>query len=74
VDTKSIVPVKAADVIVRAVSNFGYGRIQNFFEGGNLLQYNCVDYIHPVGGSNLDKAKLLRIAMEAVGLGIEGNV
>ena len=38
-DTKSVMPVEAADVVVRAVNDFDDGSIcQNFFEGSNLLQ------------------------------------
>ena len=67
-------PVEAADVIVRAVNDFDDGSIQDWFEGGHLLEDNRVDDIRPVAGGNLNKAKLLGIAMEAVGLGIEGDV
>ena len=67
-------PVEAADVVVRAVNDFGDGIVHDFFEGGNLIQDDGVDDIHHVTGGNLNKAKLLGIVVKTVGLGIESDV
>ena len=73
-DTKSVMQVEAADVVVRAMNDFDDGSIcQDFFEGSNLLQDDRVDDVDFVAGGNLNQAELLGIVVEAVGLGIEGD-
>ncbi len=67
-------PVKAADVIVRAMNDFLDGIIyQNFFEGSEILQGYRIDDVDFVAGGNLNKAELLGVVVEAVGLGIKDN-
>jgi len=74
-DTKSVMPVEAADVLVRAMNNFDDGSIcQDFFEGSDLLQDDRVDDVDFVACGYLNETELLGIVVEAVGLGIESDV
>jgi len=71
---KSAVPVKATDVVVRAMNDFLGGVVsQDFFEGVKLLQDDRIDDVDSVAGGDLNEAELLGIVVEAVGLGIEGD-
>ena len=67
-------PIEAADVIVRAMNDFLDGIIyQNFFEGSEILQGYRIDDVDFVAGGNLNKAELLGVVVEAVGLGVQGD-
>jgi hypothetical protein len=73
-DTKSVMPVEATNVVVRAMNDFLDGIIyQNFFEGIKLLQNHRIDDVDFVAGSYLNEAELLGIVVEAIGLSIEGD-
>ena len=63
-----MMPVKAADVIVRTMNN-SLDRIiyQNFFEGSEILQGYRIDDVDFVAGGDLNEAELLGIVVEAVG-------
>ncbi len=74
-DTKSAVPVEAPDVVVRAMNDFDdRSMCQDFSEGTDLLKDDRVDDVYFVEGSNLNQAELLGIPVEAVGLGIKGDI
>ncbi len=74
VDIKSTIPVKAADVIVRAMNDFLDGLIyQNFFKGIELLQGYRIDDVDFVTRGYLNEAELLGVMVEAVGLGIKDD-
>jgi len=66
--------IKAADVIVRAMNDFLDGIIyQNFLDGIELLQGYRIDDVDFVAGGDLNKAELLGVVVEAIGLGIKGD-
>ena len=74
-DTKSVMPIEAADVVVRSMNDFGDGSIcKNFFEGSNVIKDDRVDDVDFVTGGNLNQAELLGVVEEAVRLGIKGDV
>jgi len=74
-DTKSAVPIEASDIVVRAMNDFDdRSMCQGFSEGTDLLKDDRVDDVYFVEGSNLNQAELLGIPVEAVGLGIKGDV
>src|SRR3989338_2107682 len=74
-DMEPVMPVEAADIVVRSVNNFDYGSIrQNFSESIGPLQSNRIDNVYFMTGSNLNQAELLGITKKVVGLGIEGNL
>ena len=67
-------PIKAADVIVRAMNDFLNGIIcQNFLEGIKLFQGYRIDDVGFVASGDLNEAKLLGVVVEAVRLGIKDN-
>ena len=67
-------PIETTDVIVRAMNDFLDGIIyQNSFEGIELLQAYRINDIDSVAGGDLNEADLLRVVMEAVGLGIKDD-
>jgi len=60
-------PVKAADVIVRAMNDFLDGIIyQDCFEGIEFLQGYRIDDVDFVAGGDLNEAELLGVVVEAV--------
>ena len=74
-DTKSVMSVEAAKVVVRAMNNFLDGIVcQNFFKRIKLLQDYRIDDINSLACGYLNEAELLGIVVEAVGLGINCNV
>ncbi len=67
-------PVKTADVIVRAMNDFLDGIIyQNFFEGIELLQGYRIDDVDFMMRGDLNEAELLGVMMKAVGFCIKGD-
>ncbi len=60
-------PVKAADVIVRAMDNFLDGIIyQNFIERIEFLQGYRIDDVYFVTRGDLNETELLGVVVEAV--------
>jgi len=73
-DTEPVIPIQAADIVVRAMNNFTDGIIcQNFFEGSELLQGYRIYDIDFVAGSDLNEAELLRVVVKAIRLGIKSD-
>jgi|TARA_B100001971_G_scaffold170254_1_gene162250 hypothetical protein len=67
-------PVKAADVIVRAMDNFLDGIIyQNFIERIEFLQGYRIDDVYFVTRGDLNETELLGVVVEAVRFCIKGD-
>ena len=73
-DTKSIMAVETADIVICAVNDLHDGIIcENFSEGLKFLQGYRIDDLDFVMGGYLNQAELLGIVVAAVRLSIEGN-
>ena len=71
---KTTMPIKAADIVVRAVNDFLDGDIcYNVSEGSEVIKRYRIDDVDFVTRGDLNKAELLRIMVEAVGFCIQGN-
>jgi hypothetical protein len=65
---KSIMPVKAADIVVRGMNDFLDGDIcQNVSEGSEIIKSYRIDNVDFVARGDLNEAELLRVMVAAVG-------
>ena len=73
-DTKSVMPVEAADVVIRAVYYFLDGAsCQNLFERREFTERYGIDDVDFTISGDLNQTKLFRVTVAAVGLGIQGD-
>ena len=67
-------PVKTADVIVRAMNDFLDGDIcQNVSERSEVIKRYRIDDVDFMTRGDLNEAELLGVVVEAVGLGIKDD-
>ncbi len=71
---KSTMPVKTADIVVRAMNDFLDGNIcQNVPEGSEVIKRYYIDDVDSVTRGDLNEAELLGVMVEAVGFCIKGD-
>ena len=71
---KSVMPVKAANIVVCGMNDFLNGAIcQNVSKGSDIIKSYRIDNVDLVTRSNLNQAELLGVMMEAVGFCIKCN-
>jgi hypothetical protein len=71
---KSTMPVKAADIVIRGVSDFLDRDIyQNVSERSEVVKRYRIDDVDFVTRSNLYEAELLGVMVEAIGFCIKGD-
>ena len=71
---KSAMPVKTADIVVRAMNDFLDGDIcQNISEWSDVIKRYRIDDVDFMTRGDLNEAKLLGVMVEAVRFCIQGD-
>jgi len=71
---KSAMPVKTADIVIRAMNNFLDGNIcQNVPEGSEVIKRYRIDDVYFMTRGDLNEAELLGVMVEAVRFCIQGD-